>query len=242
MFFKKKAQATAKMFNANASKEKTIYEEALDWEASRIYMVENSERRAWLIAFFAVSLSVISWVAIVFMMPLKETIPYVVRVDNVTGVPDIVTTLRDKKITYNDVMDKYWLATYVRSRETYDWYTLQKDYDTVGLLSSPNVGSEYAKLFAGDKALDKTFGNNTSATVEVVSVVPNGKGIATVRFIKHIKQVNQESDGETNSWVATIGYEYRNPSVMKESMRLVNPFGFQVVSYRVDPELVEGKK
>jgi type IV secretion system protein VirB8 len=75
----------------------------------------------------------------------------------------------------------------------------------------------------------------------VLSVVPNGKGIATVRFIKHIKRVNQEGEGEIQHWVATISYEYRNPSKMKESLRLQNPFGFQVLSYRVDPELVGDK-
>ena len=44
------------------------------------------------------------------------------------------------------------------------------------------------------------------------------------------------------SWVATIAFEYRNPSVIKESQRLVNPFGFQVLSYRVDPEMIGGKQ
>ncbi|MBD4349422.1 virB8 family protein, partial [Xanthomonas citri pv. citri] len=28
-----------------------------------------------------------------------------------------------------------------------------------------------------------------------------------------------------------------NPSVLKESARLTNPLGFQVTSYRADPEL-----
>lgn len=214
------------------------HEEALDWEASRTYMIEKSERRAWRITMMAIAIAVLSWLAIVLMMPLKESTPYVIRVNNTTGVPDIVTALHDKKIGYDDVMDKYWVATYIRARETYDWYTLQKDYNTVGLLSDVNVGAEYAKLFAGDKALDKTFGNHVLASVDIVSVVPNGKGVATVRFIKNTKHIGQEGEGDQKTWVATIAYEYKNPSLMNESNRLINPFGFQVLSYRVDPELV----
>jgi type IV secretory pathway component VirB8 len=224
----------------NLSEEK-IYKAALDWETSRIHTIEKSERRAWTIAFIAVAVTVLAWLSIVIMLPLKEKVPYVIRVNNATGVPDIITVLQDQKIKYDDVMDKYWLSQYVRAHETYDWYTLQKDYNAVGLLSSPQVGAEYAKLFQGEKALDKVFNNNIRTLVEIVSVVPNGKGIATVRFIKHSKQTNQQTEGESSNWVATISYEYRNPSVMKESIRLINPFGFQVLSYRVDPEVMEGE-
>jgi type IV secretory pathway component VirB8 len=223
-------------------KNKTIYDAAMDWETSRIYTIEKSERRAWVITLSAVGLTILSWLAIVLMLPLKQTMPFVIRVDKATGVTDIVTALHDKKVNYDDVVDKYWVTNYVRARETYDWYTLQKDYNTVGLLSSPHIGAQYAKLFEGDDALDKKFGTHFRVTVDVISVVPNGKGVATVRFIKHTKRVDQEGMGEAQHWVATVSYEYRDPSLMKESLRLVNPLGFQVLSYRVDPELVEGAK
>jgi type IV secretion system protein VirB8 len=221
---------------------KTHYEEALDWEASRTHLMEKSERRAWRIAGCAAALVVLALAAIVLMMPLKQTIPFVIRVDNVTGVPDIVTTLKEGKVTYDEIMDKYWVAGYVRARETYDRYTLQKDYDTVGLLSSPTVGADYAQLFQGPNALDKTFGSNVRALVEIVSVVPNGKGNATVRFRKRTERVNQKSEGEVRTYVATLAYEYRDAQSMRESLRLVNPLGFQVTSYRVDPELIGDKK
>ncbi|WP_150322317.1 type IV secretion system protein, partial [Enterobacter hormaechei] len=64
------------------------------------------------------------------------------------------------------------------------------------------------------------------------------KGIGTVRFIKTTKRVDDpNSPGTVTKWVATVAYEYRNPSLIRESARLVNPFGFQVLSYRVDPEM-----
>lgn len=239
MYFRKKP--TVEKSVVDIVQEKSLYEEALDWESSRTFITEQSERRAWRITLCAIVLTLLSWLAIALMMPLKESIPYVIRIDGATGVPDLVTTLHDKKITYDEVMDKYWLAIYVRARETYDWYTLQKDYNTVGLLSSANVGKEYAKLFSGEKALDKTFGENVRALVDIKSVVPNGNGVATVRFVKRTKHTGQEGDGEKHAWVATVAYAYKSPSLLQESKRLVNPFGFQVLSYRVDPELVGEK-
>lgn len=213
------------------------YDRALDWEASRILLIERSERRAWRWASSALALLVLSWVAIVLMMPLKQTVPYVIRVDGATGVPDIVTTMSSKGVAFDDVMDKYWVARYIRARESYDWYSLQDDYDTVGLLSSLPVGKAYAGQFGGENGLDKVNGANVRRVVEVLSVVPTGNGVATVRF----RTKTGPADGTSptvEGWVATVGYKYRNPSVMKESFRLTNPFGFQVMSYRVDPESI----
>ena len=219
--------------------EKPVFEQAINWESSRVLSIEKSERRAWRVAFASVGVAVLAIAAIAMMMPLKESVPYVIRVDNTTGVPDIVTAITDKAVTGDEVMDKYWLAQYVRARETYDWYTLQRDYNTVGLLSSANVGQGYAQLFEGKDALDKTYGKTVRATVEILSVVPTGKNTGTVRFIKTTKRVDQEgSPGTVTKWVATVAYEYRSTALIKESARLVNPFGFQVLTYRVDPEMV----
>lgn len=215
------------------------FEGALDWETSKVLASKNSERRAWLVAMIALGGFLLTIVAITVMMPLKESVPYVIRVDNTTGVPDIVTALTDQAVTGDEVMDKYWLAKYVRARETFDWYTLQNDYATVGLLSSPNVGAGYAQLFEGPSALDKQFGKSIRATIEIVSVVPNGPHSGTVRFIKTTRRVDEKSaPGQVTKWVATVAFEYRNSALLKESARLVNPFGFQVLSYRVDPEMV----
>jgi len=231
--FRKKTAAEA------PSQPATHFDAAMDWEASRVLAIEKSERRAWTVAFCAVGMAAVALAAVAMMMPLKETVPYVIRVDNTTGVPDIVTAIKDKAVTGDEVMDKYWLAQYVRARETYDWYTLQRDYDTVGLLSSANVGQGYAQLFEGKDALDKQYGKSVRATVDIVSLVPTGKNTGTVRFIKTTKRIDQEgSPGTTTKWVATVAYEYRNAALIKESARLVNPLGFQVLTYRVDPEMV----
>lgn len=216
------------------------YREALSWESSTTLLMQQSQARAWFVAKCFGFAFVLSVVAIALMMPLKEAVPYVIFQDNKTGVPDIVTVLDEKGVGYNEVMDKYWLAQYVRARETYDWYTLQKDYNMVGLLSSNSVGASYSALFEGKDALDKKFGESVRATVEVVSVVPTDRGTGVVRFIKTTKRADDDGTGVVTKWVATVAYQYRNPSLIKESQRLVNPFGFQVMSYRVDPEVLGG--
>lgn len=219
------------------------FDKALDWEASRILDNEKSKRTAWMVAAGLGFLMVLSWIGMVLMLPLKETQPYVVRVDNATGAVDVVTVLQKKNATYDEVIDKYWAARYIEARETYDWQTLQNDYNTVNILSNKPTASVYNSQFGGENGKEKKIGNRQRVIAEVVSVVPNAKGesgdgTATVRF--RTKTTGGDGTGTPiyQSWIATIGYHYVDPSAMKESYRLKNPLGFQVLTYRVDPENV----
>jgi type IV secretion system protein VirB8 len=220
----------------------TVYEEALSWDASRVLAQEKSEQRAWKLAWLSVLVTVLSWVALVLLLPLKRTEPYLIRVDSATGVPDIITTLKAEDVGAEEVTQKFFLADYVRARETYDWNTLQVDYDKTRLYSSPLLAKEYGKLFEGDEALDKKYGSKVRATVQIQSVVPTSPTTGTVRFSKTTRYLDDSSNGQETRWVATIAFTFNSPAKLRESERLINPFGFQVVSYRVDPELVGGSK
>jgi len=224
----------------NKSGKGNTFAEAMTWEASRVHQMERSEQRAWRIAFAAAVLVILSWVAIVLMLPLKETVPYVVRVDSSTGIADIMTTLNSEKVEFDEIMDRYWLARYVRARETYDWYTLAEDYNTVGLLSAPDVGRLYAAQFVGDNSIEKRNANRIRTTVEIVSIVPTPNYTATVRYRTKTAPPDGSSAPVIASHIATIAYTYKRPSAMSGSDRLINPFGFVVLSYRTDEEMGGG--
>lgn len=217
---------------------KQSFEKESDWDISRTLLAERSERRAWLVAgAFGVAF-LASCIAVFSMLPLKTTEPYVVRVDDATGVPTIVTAMEDQIVTGDDVMTKYWLSKYVTHRETYDWYTLQTDYDTTGMLSSDNVGSAYAEQFNGSDSLTERYSDRMRVNVKIVSVVPTNGNTGTVRFNQTTTRLTTNSVVDTKQWVATVAFEYRNTDRVDESVRLINPFGFRITSYRVDPEFI----
>lgn len=237
MFGRNRKEARAQSDNGQP---RDNYAKALDYEASTALMLEKSERKGWRFGWIMLGLVVMEAIAIAAMLPLKESVPYVVRVDQTTGAVDLVTRATAKDVAFDEVLTKYWVGRYVRARENYDWYTLQTDYTEVGLLSSADVGRGYAALFEGANALDKKYGANIRAKVDLVSVVPTGDNTATVRFIKTTTPVEDDRAPLVQRFVATVAYEFRNPSIMKDSLRLINPLGFQVTSYRVDAELVGG--
>jgi type IV secretion system protein VirB8 len=152
-----------------------------------------------------------------------------------------VRALRDGKASYEEVVNKYWLNKYVLNRESYDWETLQTAYDTTVLLSSAAVQQEYAAMFDGPHARQEAWGSRFRVVVHVRSITPGtSSNTATVRFTRKREEANGAPPVE-ESLVATIGFRYSG-AAMREEDRLVNPLGFEVTSYRVDPEVVAASR
>jgi type IV secretion system protein VirB8 len=217
-------------------KTQAYLETANDWETSRIHEVERRARRAERDKYIAFGLVATLTLAIALMLPLKQKVPYLIREDKVTGAVDVVGQLGNASVEYSEARDKYWLARYVTARESYDWFGLQNNYDTTRLLSTDDIAKSYAQKFDGADALDKKYKNNVRIDARIVSIVLDNKQTATVRFQTRI--LSSGTTNQTQGWVATISFEYDSAEKLDESQRLINPFGFQVTSYRVDPELV----
>lgn len=81
------------------------------------------------------------------LTPLKEAVSFVQRVNDTTGAVDIITTVKNKEMHYDEVINKYWLSQYVRYRESYDWDLIQATYDATTLMSSPAVKSEFTAFY-----------------------------------------------------------------------------------------------
>ncbi|WP_419209758.1 virB8 family protein (plasmid) [Photobacterium leiognathi subsp. mandapamensis] len=224
----------------NKKEQDAIFGDALDFEASKSVMAEKSEHRAWTITKVSCALTVLSWVALALLMPLKTVVPYIAMVDKNSGQTQLLTVIDSNTLSAQTAINEYWIANYLRWREVYDWYTLQNDYDMTVLFSMPNVAQEYAQIFDGDNALNDKWGKRIKANIKILSIVNNDDNqIATVRFEKTIKNVDDKNHGKTSVWIATIGYDYLPDNELSETDRLKNPLGFKVTSYRVDPELIQ---
>ena len=214
-------------------------EESRGLERDYLDELVRSRRTAWRVAAAAAVLCAAALGTVAALTPLKRVEAFVLRVDNATGAVDAVTRLRDAQASYGEVVDRYFVNKYVLSRESYEYDTLQTAYDTALLLSTSDVQREYAALFEGPNARDKVLSNRVRTLVKVRSISPGTtRNTAVVRFARR----SAAADGapaEEESLVATIGFRYVG-AAMHEEDRLVNPLGFQVTSYRVDPELVSG--
>ena len=218
--------------------ERDYFRAASAWETNEVVRARQSERRAWGIAFVAGGLAALAIGAVVLLTPLKTVEPYVIRVDNSTGVVDVVRSMRDAPTTQQEETNKFFLIRYVRARESYARPLAEANYTTVGLMSSPAVAERFQQFFHPNNRNSplNVFGDAGAVEIKVKSVSFLADKVAAVRYTRIEREdALAVSPARTSHWVATVTFHYAR-SPMSETDREINPLGFQVVEYRNDPE------
>jgi type IV secretion system protein VirB8 len=216
--------------------------EAQSFDDDRVERYRRSERRAWRIAAAGVVFGLCGVFSTAALAPLKTVLPPVVlAVDRSTGAVDVVTTLNGQKpVPVEDAERKHWLAEYVRAREGYTWADRQTNVHAVSLMSDANEQKRYAAWFSPENASSpqRLYGNQAFVEIHVVGValgnVPEAS--ANVRFERRIHEANGDAR-PLERLVATVTFQFSDKP-MKEGDRFINPRGFEVTAYRVDPEVV----
>lgn len=209
--------------------------EARSWETDKIKELKSSKKTAWRVATGACVVAVLSVGAVFALTPLKETEPYVVKVDNSTGIVEVVSALKDTKLTYDESLNKYFTQWYVRYREGYTRELAPDYYVNVGYLSSTNEQRRYYDWFTPKNPLSplKQYGDKAKVRITIKGTSFIKENVALVRYMKAIERGSDRS--EITHWAATITFKYSG-SPMDEKARGINPLGFQVIDYRNDPE------
>jgi type IV secretion system protein VirB8 len=213
------------------------------WETDRAVMLARSERRAWIVGAVAVVTALLAVTAVLAQVPLRQVVPVPIVVDRVTGEATIQQRLTVETVPPLEALDKHNLAVFVRSREGYSWWWLQRDFDQVSRMAVPAVFSDYNRQFEGDSALQKKLANAEEWRVKVVSVRlaatarRGNRGEATVTYDRTVRFTDRNLPDVTTRHVASVVYEYQPKVFANEKDRLDNPLGFVVTAYRSDPEI-----
>jgi len=214
---------------------KAYFQEARSWEADRLASAERSRRLAWTVAAGACGLAFAAVCAVAALAPLKSVEPFVVRVDRATGAVDVMTGLKGSAdLTYEEAVSKYFLSQYVRAREGWLPVAAKDGFRQVSIMSTPQEQQRWAAFFrpSNPQSPAAIFGPQAVAEVEIRAISFLSPKAASVRFRKSVRRGDQV---EATDWVATVSFAYSR-APMLESDRLRNPLGFQVATYRADPE------
>lgn len=216
-----------------------MVEEAKKFHQSDMERTKKVAKIAWYVAGGCMVITGLAVGAVLGLTPLKTVEPFVIRVDNNTGATDIISVMKQHETSYGEVMDKFWLGQYVRYRESYDWETVQDTFDATNLLSSAAEQAAFTQIYKDNPQAPHKVLRDTAKVVVRVNAISFVGNMAQVRFEKIVIPINKNTSvPEPQRYIATIAYEYKNTS-MKDEDRLINPLGFQVVSYRVDKERVQ---
>ncbi|MGB3386726.1 MAG: virB8 family protein [Pseudaminobacter sp.] len=213
---------------------KEYFDKARRFDQDRMVSAERSKRLAWFVAIVAGVLACVSVAAVVALTPLKTVEPFVIRVDNSTGIVDVVSAMSSAAGSYDEEVTKYFAARYVRAREGYVWSEAEENFRTASLMSNAAEQQRFASAYRGGnpESPQNVYGRSATSRIGIKSISLINSNVVSVRYTRTI---TRGEDVRTTHWVATITYSYANAPI-SSSDRLVNPLGFVVSEYRADPE------
>jgi type IV secretion system protein VirB8 len=218
------------------------FEEASQWDADRVRLMERRTRTAWIVAALSLACTLVSVVAVMLLTPLKEVVPFLVRVDSRTGIVDVVPPY-DGTATLDETITRYLITHYVSTCERFNWSTAESDYEECAAFHGGQRNQQWAAAWATanpESPLNKhKDGTTVRAEVQGVTFFTHANGVrdlAQVRYVKAVRRGNG-ADEQRSHWIATIQYAYVAPA-KDPKRRQWNPLGLRIVDFRAQAEAV----
>src|SRR3569833_269489 len=191
--------------------------EAVLWDADRVAMQAHSARVAWRMATLACALLVLVLVTLMLLMPLKHVEPFVIRVDNTTGVIDVVPVFSGGE-KMPETVTRYLLDHYVTVCERFNFATAESDYEECGAFHSAARNQAWSAQW--DRSIPASplnaykDGTTVRAQVSSVSFFQRGSGLQDLAQIRYTKAARPSAGGQdqVTHWIATIQCAYGEPS------------------------------
>lgn len=190
-----------------------------------------------------VLIGVLSLVAVIIILPLKQSFTELYVADKLTGTVEKVTTVEKGELSENLAIAKYFTQQYVKMREGYNYFRLQHDYDAVQWYGSDDVNKAYLDWWNSPVSPDKIYkdAENTAEVTTITnfitqsSVETNPDLLSTQRIRKDIRDV-RSGNMRSEYWTVRMTYRFEPQQKLTEQQRAVNPLGFVVTSYQREQE------
>ncbi|PBS13122.1 conjugative transfer protein [Lysobacteraceae bacterium NML93-0792] len=207
---------------------------------------KRSEKRAWLVAWSAVVMSLVLAGGYLLLLPLKEKVPYLVMADPYTGTASVARLVGDfenRDVTASEAINKSNVANFILARESYDSGLIgQRNWRTTLSMAGPAVAPAYVSLHSegNPERPFRVYGPTKALHVRILSIVLIGGGEgrrpsgATVRFQRNVYDKGRGRSDPLDNKIATMEFSYNQDLRLSDEDRLLNPLGFRVTNYRVD--------
>lgn len=216
------------------------FQEAQSWDADRAEGLRRSASAACWVAAAGWSCAVASAAAVVALMPLKRVEPFVIRVDNSTGIVDVVPVYAGGA-TVDQAVTRYFLSHYLTVCERFNLATAESDYEECGAFHTAQRNQAwYAQWSASNPASPlNVYKDGSSVRVQVtgISFFTRSSGLSDLAQVRYLKALRQAGGSEEkySHWVATVQYTYADPAKDPKTRRW-NPLGFKILDVKSEPE------
>ena len=221
--------------SASAAVKDAPWDAGVTWERETYLSLRRSTRRAWLIVTAALGLTFLALVALILVLPLKEFAPYVVTVDKNTGWLEVTRGVHQGNLTQNEAVTIANIVRCLVARESFDATDYAERYREVGLCMTGRALESYRRLHeqSNKNSPAMLYGYDGIIRVEIgsVNLLTDTTALASFRTILEFR-----GREVVNHWRAAMTFAYTTKQFTMRD-RLTNPLGFQISSYRRDPDL-----
>lgn len=174
------------------------------------------------------------------MVPRKSVEPFIIQIDQKSGITEVVEPITRDTLSSPEQLDDFFLWRYVVARETIDNLDRQYRWNTVRVLSSKPVFSQYVVDIdpqrPGSEAAEmaEIGGTHSVESPTITHLNDPKRKVAQIRFAMRERSLKNPR-GDLYNRIATIEYDYFKLELNRDE-RLINPLGFQVLSYRLDKD------
>jgi type IV secretion system protein VirB8 len=215
------------------------YETASSWAQDTHASLRASRRTAWIIASVAVGVAGLQAIAMAFLLPLKQSVPYTITVDRETGYVQTARGVDLGPISESEAIAQSFAVQYVLARETFEASDYQDKFRKTLMWSQGAAETEYRRDWdkSNPVGIQSRVRPTTRIKVTVKSVTILGPRSAMVRFDTEQSE-GPSSGGMRQPWVASMTYSFSGKPVSEQD-RYMNPLGYQVATYRRDAETTQ---
>jgi len=221
-------------------------EDAKNWYKDKYQYVLVQRNVLAVTTLVALGCSLTAVFAVMQLTPHKSVEPFVIQVDDKTGIVERVDPVTRTEFTANEAIDRFFVAQYIRARESYIRQIFHYNYDIVRVMSDRYAFGHYLL-------------NVSERNPESAAAILKIEGKRTVKF-KSISFIKRSDDLMRSEKVAqarviltdtsrrfpapieyhnivTITFQYSNLNLNEEE-RYMNPLGFLVTEYAIEREVV----
>jgi type IV secretion system protein VirB8 len=178
-------------------------------------------------------------VVIAQLIPLKSVEPFVIEVDQKSGITQTVDPLTARELTANEAVNNFFIVQYIRSRESYNLTDYARNYNIVRVMSDP--AKVYFRFIAEQDPNSPTsnaahLGTAGSRSVKFKSIVYLNPQLVQARLL--IEERNPDGGIVQLHKIAVLAFEYIKMNLSNEE-RYINPLGFRVTDYHVDDDVLQ---
>jgi type IV secretion system protein VirB8 len=201
------------------------------WYSNRYQIVVVQRNILFLLTLISMISVAIAVIFVKNLMESKSLEPYVIEVEEKTGVATIVDQLTSQNFTGDQMVRKYFINQFIHAASGYDPKTYKSDVDKVRLFSAPGVYAEFRNRISA-----KDLGVDSKIDVRIKSIQFPDNNTAQIRIFKQLE--NPLAKPETKDEVITMTFYFTNMNITMEE-RLINPLGFQVSKYLIAEEVFQ---